>query len=149
MRLSPHFTLEEATKSQTAMRLGIPNEPNSDQLLAMQLVATRILEPVRAHFGVPFSPSSWFRGHELNRAIGGSPLSQHCFGLAVDFEVPGVSNRALAEWIFANLTYDQLILECHDLDRPSSGWVHCSCKATGNRQESLVYNDGVYSPWAP
>jgi hypothetical protein len=149
MRLSPHFTLEEATKSQTAIRLGIPNEPNSDQLLAMQLVATRILEPVRAHFGVPFSPSSWFRCAELNRTIGGSPLSQHCRGQAVDFEVPGISNRTLAEWIYGNLTYDQLILECHDLGRPSSGWVHCSLKPTGNRQESLVYNDGVYSPWAP
>lgn len=149
MRLSTHFTLAEATKSQMAQRLGIANEPDSDHLLAMQLVASRILEPVRAHYGKPFTPSSWYRSAELNAYVGGSRTSQHCRGEAVDFEVPGIANGDLASWIYFNLDFDQLILECHDLDRPSSGWVHVSLKSTGNRVESLVFNDGAYSPWAP
>jgi hypothetical protein len=149
MRLSPHFTLQEGTKSQTALRHGIDNTPDAAQLLAMQLVAERILEPVRREFSFPFSPSSFFRCAELNKLIGGRPGSQHRRGEAVDFEIPGVPNRDLASWIYFNLSFDQLILECHDVDIPSSGWVHVSCKATKNRGESLVYKDGIYRPWVP
>lgn len=149
MRLSTHFTLTEATKSQDALRHGIANEPDSGHLLAMQLVASRILEPVRAHYGKPFTPSSWFRSATLNAYVGGSEESQHCKGEAVDFEVPGIPNGDLASWIYFNLDFDQMILEWHELDRPDSGWIHVSLKATGNRAESLLFNDRGFTPWAP
>jgi hypothetical protein len=33
------------------------------------------------------------------------------FGQAADFEIQGIDNYTLAEWIHRNLNYDQIILE--------------------------------------
>lgn len=146
MRLSPHFTLQEMIKSQTAVRRGIPNVPGADQVENLKRLAAGILEPVRAHFGRPFSPSSGFRSPALNTALGGSPRSQHMAGEAVDFEIPGVPNDAVARWIAGNLVFDQLILEYFRPDIPGSGWVHCSLVDGENRARALTINaDGVHA----
>lgn len=142
MRLSPHFTLRELTASQTAARKGIDNMPGEQALEHLRAVCEHILEPVRAHYGIPFSPSSGFRCLELNRAIGSHDGSQHVRGQAVDFEVPGVRNLDLARWIEANLRFDQLILEFYDLDDPTSGWVHCSWTDMVRRGEVLTIGAG-------
>ena len=142
MNLSEHFTLRELTRSQTAERLRIKNEPNSDQMLALKVVCENILEPVRRQYVIPFSPSSGYRSKELNEWIGGSATSQHCAGEAVDFEVPGVSTPALAHWCRDNLLeWDQLICECWHPARSDSGWVHCSY-APPQRREVLTYQSG-------
>jgi len=140
MRLSPHFTLEELTKSQTAIRRGIRNLPNADQINNLKRVAESILEPVREHFGRPFSPSSGFRSRALNAAIGSKSTSQHTRGEAVDFELPGIPNSIVAEWIRDHLEFDQLILEFHDPSEPMSGWVHVSIKENDNRRQVLTIN---------
>jgi len=143
MQMSEHFTLRELTRSQTATRLGIDNTPNAEAIENLKRVAENILEPVRTHFGFPFSPNSGFRCLELNRAIGSKDSSQHILGQAVDIELPGINNFDLAVWIRENITsYDQLILEFHVSGEPTSGWVHCSHKATGNRQAQLTIGPG-------
>ncbi len=146
MRLSPNFTLVEAMKSQTAERRGIDNEPPEDVIPRLRQTAHLILEPVRAHYGMAFSPSSWYRSPELNRAIGGASQSQHIDGYAVDFELPGVSNYDLACWIRDNLSYDQLILECYQPSIPMSGWVHASYTLPDKslRGSVLTYSNGQY-----
>ncbi len=139
--LSDHFTLEEICKSQTASRLGINNLPTDPGIIEnLSRVCVEILEPARAHYGVPFSPSSGYRCLELNRAIGSKDSSQHVKGEAVDFEVPGIANPDLADWIHANLGYDQLILEFYTPGTPNSGWVHCSVTASDNRKMALTIN---------
>lgn len=150
MNLSEHFTLRELTRSQTAERLGIRNQPNSDQLLALTQVCANILEPARSHYAIPFGPSSGFRSAHLNEQIGGSARSQHCLGEAVDFEIPGVPTNVLASWCRDNLTdWDQLILECYQAGKPESGWVHCSF-APAMRREVLTYSVGKgYTPGLP
>ncbi len=146
MRLSPHFILEELTKSQTAIRRGIRNLPNADQINNLKRVARRILEPVREHFGRPFSPSSGFRSQALNAAIGSKSTSQHTRGEAVDFELPGIPSGEVAEWIRDHLEFDQLILEFHDPSEPMSGWVHVSLKEKDNRGQILTINHkGVWA----
>jgi len=140
MRLSPHFTLSELTKSHTAIRLGIDNQPDENQTQNLKRVAENILEPVRVHFAKPFSPSSGFRCLELNTAIGSKPTSQHTKGEAVDFEVPGFPNREVAIWVRDNLEFDQLILEFYNPEEPMSGWVHVSLKETDNRKQALTIN---------
>lgn len=142
MQLSANFTLEEAVKSQTALRFGIDNTPDGPTIDRMQLVAVHILEPIRTHYGIPITPSSFFRCLELNRKIGSKDNSQHIKGEAVDVEVPGISNFVLATWVKDNLRFDQLILENYTLGVPSSGWVHCSLKEHGNRNEVLTFADG-------
>ena len=83
--------------------------------------------------------SSGFRSPELCVAIGSSVNSQHASGQAADFEIYGLSNKVLADWIHDNLDYDQLILEYHKKDEPNSGWVHCSYKnGDQNRKEYLI-----------
>jgi zinc D-Ala-D-Ala carboxypeptidase len=147
MRLSPHFTLKEMVKSQTATRLGIDNTPTEDHINNLCVLCTEILEPVRSHFGVSFSPSSGYRSEELCEAIGSSKRSQHAKGQAADFEVPGVSNYDLAAWISQNLEFDQLILEFYDPEDPNSGWVHCSVRADDdNRGQVLRYDGKSYQP---
>ena len=145
-RLSPHFTLSELIKSQTAIRLGIQNVPNGCQVKNLERLARKILEPVRKHFGRPFSPSSGFRCFSLNAKIGSKSNSQHTTGQAVDFEIPGIPNLAVAEWIRDKLDFDQLILEFHDPEDPMSGWVHVSLKEKDNRCQVLTINHkGVWA----
>lgn len=139
MQLSEHFSLLELTKSQTAERYGIDNEPDAFAEAYLRRVAEEILEPVRAHFGKSFSPSSGYRSPELCVAIGSNKKSQHTKGQAVDFEVPGVDNFELARWISENVEFDQLILECYTPGQPNSGWVHCSI-SDRPRGELFTYN---------
>jgi hypothetical protein len=139
MQISPHFSLEELTKSQTGSRLGVDNDPTAAHMKALKALCEHVLEPVRAHYGKPVVINSGYRGAALNKAVGGAATSQHCFGEAADIEVPGVPNAALAKWIEANLTYDQLILECYKPGVPDSGWVHVSYRAAGgNRKQELT-----------
>jgi len=142
MQISDHFTLSELTKSSTAERLGIANEPGSVEVENLIMVCDQILEPVRNHYGIPFAPNSGFRGLELNRAIGSSGNSQHVKGEAVDFEVPGISNKEVALWVMENCEFDQLILEFYKEDIPDSGWVHCSYTIENDNRKSARVFDG-------
>lgn len=123
------------------MAKNINNWPSNDVIERLKLVCVRILEPVRDHFGKPFTPTSGYRSVELNKAIRGSATSQHVNGQAVDFEVPGISNYDLAKWISINLTYDQLILEYYTPGVPNSGWVHCSIVSGQNRMQCLTISN--------
>ncbi len=141
MKLSQHFSYQEFIKSQTATRKGISNEPDDTQLYNMKMICANILEPVRDNFGGPVIITSGFRSPELCVAIGSSTNSQHAKGEAADFEISGVSNKELADWIHDNLPYDQLILEFFDGKDPNSGWVHCSHKPENRGQYLIAYKD--------
>ena len=133
LKLSANFNLKELTASTTASRMGLKNDPDQEQLVALTAVANRILQPVRDKFGI-VTVNSGLRGEELNKAVGGSKKSQHCRGEAVDFECYSVSNFELAKWIQSNLEFDQLILEFYKKGDPHSGWVHCSYNRLGNNR---------------
>lgn len=143
-KISPHFTLQEASKSQVAIRRGIDNTPPDFIIGRLQDTAYYVLEPVRVHFDIPFSPSSWYRSPFLNTVLHGAKNSQHVTGHAVDFEIPGVSNLEAAKWIIENLDFDQLILEFWNPKELNSGWVHVSYVAGKNRKEVLRYNGTNY-----
>jgi hypothetical protein len=159
--ISPHFKMYEIGNSETAARNGIDNTPTPAVLAAAQLTAIHVLEPVRQHFGIPFSPNSWYRSEALERHINEIPyrkwcarqgkrvtasswkqyfaLKSHPKGESVDFEIPGIRNDAIVEWIYANVpVYDQLIREFPRRQDPFSGWVHVSYSAVTNRKQRLV-----------
>ena len=125
MNLTRNFTLSELTKSDTAIRKGINNNPSAEQVEKLKALCENILQPVRDHFG-RVKVTSGFRSVELCTAIGSSANSQHAKAEAADFECPGVDNAELADWIHKNLPYDQLILEFYTPGEPNSGWIHCS-----------------------
>ena len=150
MNLSKYFTLLELTKSTNAIRLGISNEPNTITLDKLEALCLNIGDPIREYFGKPVSVNSGFRSPELNAATKGSKTSQHMKGEAMDIEIIGVSNGDLAAWIYNNLEYDQLILEFHHEDDPSSGWVHISYCEGKNRKQALITSNGKeYYEWSP
>jgi hypothetical protein len=124
-QISENFTLQELCKSQTAQRLRIENNPTTEHLINMVYLIDRVLQKIRDHFGIVVV-SSGYRSTKLNEKIGGSENSQHSKGQAIDFEVPGVSNLAVARWIQEELEFDQLILEFYEPGDPNSGWIHLS-----------------------
>lgn len=151
MNLTPNFTLKELIESPTAKKLGIDNTPTEEHLANMKYVCEKILEPARAHFGKPVTVNSCYRGPALNKAIGGSSSSQHMKGEAVDFEIKGVTNKILADWVSENVEFDQVILEFYNpAEGANSGWVHASVKKTGNRKQKLVaMKDGTKTVYKP
>lgn len=141
MKLSENFSLREMTRSQTASREGIPNDPDPLVISRLRALCHKVLQPVRDHFGI-VSVTSGYRSAQLNAAIGGSTTSQHMKGEAADIEV-AADNLELAHWIKENVEFDQLISECYVYGEASSGWVHVSYRADGqNRGQCLTFNRG-------
>jgi hypothetical protein len=150
MELSKSFTLNELTKSQEATRLGIDNTPSEEHIENLKILCENILQPIRDFYGMPVSVSSGYRSAALCEAVGSSSKSQHTKGQAADFEIFGITNKDLADWITTNLDYDQCILEFWNPNEPNSGWVHCSYNSAGNRKQYLraskINNVVMYYP---
>ena len=151
MKLTENFSLNELTKSQTAERKGIDNTPSAEHQDNLKSLCEMILQPIRDHFGQVVSVSSGYRSPELCVAIGSSTQSQHAKGQASDFEIFGISNKELADYIDQNLDYDQLILEYwKGEDEPNSGWVHCSYTNGNNRKQYLrAYKENGSTKYEP
>ena len=141
--LAPNFTLAELTVSQTGTRLGLDNTPTPEIIGNLRGVATRILQPVRDHYGKPVMVYSGYRSPKVNAACKGAKHSQHMLGQAADFVIHGLPNAELASWIFHNLKFDQLILEFNSPTDPYAGWVHCSWVPAG-RQQYLAAARGAF-----
>lgn len=149
MNVSKYLTLEEAIKSPTAIRLGISNEPNEDQLVNMEYVANEIFDKVREFVGGPLHASSFFRSKELNDAVpGSSKTSQHMAGQAIDIDCDTFgngTNKEVFDFIRKNLDFDQVISEYPDeFGNPS--WVHVSKTMGKNRKQVLVKLKAKYIP---
>jgi len=139
MRLSKNFVLSEITRSNTAKRLGISNEPKKDHLKNLQRIITDILQPMRDAIG-PIRISSGYRSPSLNRAISGSNKSQHTKGQALDlqfFKEGKMCNKEVYDWVLENdVEFDQMINEF------DFSWVHLSLKEEKNRKQVLIaYKD--------
>lgn len=147
--ISKTVSLQEATKSQTAIRFGIENIPNETQIKAMQDTCIHVVDKVRAKFGDAVDVSSMFRSEKLNKKIGGSKTSQHMKGEAVDMDSKDNSlNLAIFNFIKDNLVFDQLLLEFPDANGVPS-WVHCSYveHPKKNRGQILVVLKGKTIPY--
>ena len=126
--LSPHFSLDEFTASQTATRHGIDNTPNETAVENLRMLAA-LLEQVRELLGGnSIRISSGYRSVLLNRHIGSNDTSAHIRGYAVDFTCSGFGTpiqvaKKIAE---SNLKFDQMIYE--------GTWIHISCDPKNRRQ---------------
>jgi zinc D-Ala-D-Ala carboxypeptidase len=148
--VSKYLTLKEATRTEVR---NVDNTPNEDQLSAMKYVALRVFDPVREFVGGPLFASSFFRNPVVNKAVGGSPTSQHVKGEAIDIDCDVFGNGTNAkvfEHIKNNLPFDQLIWEFGTAENPN--WVHVSLRRDNkNRKQVLraVKKGGktVYEPF--
>ena len=149
MKLSRNFTLQELIKSDTAVRKGIDHNPNADHIEKLNTLCETILQPVRDHFG-RVKVTSGFRSEQLCVAINSSINSQHAKAEAADFEVVGTDNAELADWIYKNLEFDQLILEYYKVGEPNSGWIHCSiCDKDPRKQFLHAYRSEGKTKYKP
>ena len=137
-RLTKHVSYKEGVHSITALRLGLNNDPSDTHLQNMILLSEKIFEPLRVHVGGPIKINSFYRGPELNKAIGGSAKSQHCHGQAMDIDdtYGNASNKEMFNWIKANLDYDQMIWEFGDDNNPA--WVHVSYVDPGSNRNRCL-----------
>ncbi len=131
MKLSDDFTFDEMTFSDTAVRHGIKNLPNAEQMENLQILCEKCLQPIRDYFNKPIRISSGFRNLTVNSLVGGSKSSQHLEGKAADFTIIGVDLREAFEVIMKNFEYDQLILEFNS-------WIHISYSNLRNRREAFL-----------
>ena len=146
--ISKHISEKEATKSVTALRLGIDNTPNGDAIINMKLLAEMVIEPLREWVGGTIKINSMYRSPALNEAIGGSSRSQHCCkGGAAAIDIDDIyghkTNKEMFDWIRDNLSYDQMIYEFGNEENPD--WVHVSYVSEDknrNRILKAVRDDG-------
>jgi hypothetical protein len=140
MKISEHLDLSELTRSDSAKRNGISNMPTPEHIENFKLLAEKVFEPIRKHFGVPINISSGYRSKELNAKIGGSATSQHSSGEAIDIDMDGsangVTNRMVFDYIKDNLVFDQLIFEFGTKEAPD--WVHVSYESTGKQRKQIL-----------
>jgi uncharacterized protein YcbK (DUF882 family) len=148
MNLSPHFTLEEMTRTgQTSLQA--KNREEAQAFLPALTELAQLLEVVRAHFGKPLKINSAFRGPAVNSATpGSSKTSQHMKGEAADIEIPGVDDAELHRWICkeSGLKFGQCILE----RPPGKSWVHVSICGTRDPKrcnEALTFDGKSYNPY--
>ena len=136
MQISKHLSLAEVTRSETAKRKGVSNMPTPEHLENFKLLAEKVFEPIREHFGVPIHISSGYRSKELNKAIGGSSSSEHCEGRAIDIDMDGsasgVTNKQIFNFIKENLDFNQLINEF------DYSWVHVSYNPNGKQRKQVL-----------
>jgi hypothetical protein len=138
MNLTINFSLNELTKSEVALRMDLENIPGEAEITSLRLLAEKVLQPIRDHYGKGVKVNSGFRSSAVNQAAGGSKTSDHVKGQAADIEIPGVANAELAQWIMDNLEYTQLILEFYTPGIPDSGWVHVSYDPNNLKKQELT-----------
>lgn len=131
MKLSSHFTLDELTHSQAAVRRGLDNDPPPLAVENLRALAG-VLEQVRALAGRPIVVSSGYRSPVVNKAVGGSATSAHMLGLAADITCPGMTPRALAILIRdSGIEFDQCINE-------GNAWCHIGLSQDKPRRQVLT-----------
>ena len=137
-KISKHVSYREGVYSITALRLGLNNDPSDTHLQNMKLLSEKIFEPLRMYVNGPIKINSFYRGPELNKAIGGSAKSQHCHGQAMDIDdtYGHMSNATMYKWIKENLDYDQMIWEFGDDNNPA--WVHVSYVDPGSNRNRCL-----------
>lgn len=128
MKLSKNFTSEELTRSTTAQRLHINNEPSVKVLTNLTHLATNVLQPLRDAWGQPIVVSSGYRNEELNKTVGGAKNSQHLYGEAADIhtlsDIPAENQALFATAVClvrgGRIKVGQLI------DEYGYNWIHIS-----------------------
>ena len=143
MNLSPHFTLQEFTDSDTAERMTIDNTL-PEHLLPVAISTARMAERIRHHLSflkkndVRVNITSGYRSPRLNAAIGSKDTSDHLKMLALDFKAPDFGRpidicRALLP-VMDELGIGQLIHE--------HTWVHVSARSPSNPANKVITAQG-------
>lgn len=137
MNLSAHFTLEELTHSETALRKGLNNTPDAETVANLTELANG-LEKVRELLGHPLHINSAYRSPKVNSAVGSKPTSAHVKGYAADFTCPafGSVSKICQTIMDSTISYDQII-------REYDSWVHISFSPEMRHANLTIDSEGT------
>ena len=141
LRLSPHFTLGEMTKTKHKTEDGnIPSHVAIENLKRLCGWLEMLRDVWNERYGEGNDPiiiNSGFRSWEVNKKAGGSSTSNHLVGCAADIKCAG-KEQALRYAVIlldiaddAKVDFDELIIEV----RGSTVWVHFAVRPKGNRRK--------------
>jgi hypothetical protein len=136
--LSKYATLDECSRSVTASRLGIDNNPPLEVRDNLREICSKVFDPCREFVGGPLAIASGYRCPKLNKAVGGSKTSEHMLGQALDIDCDtfgGKTNAELFYFIKDNLNFNQLIWEFGTDKNPE--WVHVSYSRLNNKKKVI------------
>ena len=135
-----YFTLAELLKSYVAKKKGIDNTPTFEIVGHLDELVGKVLDPLRAAYGMPIKVSSGYRCPELNKAVKGAATSVHMIGYAADLQVGGSFNKFrdfVVQWFQKTGTkFDQLLLESD----PKTGekWIHIGLYNNAGQQRGQI-----------
>ena len=147
LRLSPHFTLGELTK--TSYKTEDGNIPSRVAIENLKNLCENWLEDLRYSYNtlyprdcpqeeVPLVINSGYRSPEVNKRAGGSSTSNHLTGCAVDIRVSGFEQAIRYASILLDISdgtkrdFDELFLEKNSAGRY---WIHFAVRPKGNRRK--------------
>jgi hypothetical protein len=141
MNLSEHLLLSDVNSSEIVKQLNLTNEPTTEHLSNLQLLATQIYEPLYNHFNGEVYVSPSYINPELRSKVGGGEDGYQGFtGELLYFNQEGkntlVNNKMIFDYIKANLKFDRLVWEFGDNTNPFRVSVSYSASGT-QRKESL------------
>jgi hypothetical protein len=142
-----YFSIKELTKSATAERKGIKNDPSIEECKSLTALIEKVLDPLREAYGKPIIVSSGYRCPKLNAAVGGAASSQHVKGEAADIrsvaDTPDENKKLFDLIVKLGLPYDQLINE-YNYD-----WVHVSFGPRHRRQKLKAVRQNGKTKYMP
>lgn len=142
-QLSEHFTLEELSHSDIAVRLGIDNTPPVDLYDNLRRLCV-LLESVRKTIGKPILINSGYRSMALNQVVKGQTMSQHLIGCAADIRITGMTPDEVIQAIkYSDIQFDQMI-------REFDSWTHISVANSPNitpRNQILIIDKEGTRPY--
>ena len=130
MRLSPHFSLGELTKT---------SYHPLDGERYNRLYGDRSQESGDSRYDIPVIISSGYRSEEVNQKCGGAKGSNHLTGCAVDIKCLGPEQMIRYACLLLDIAddnrwvFDELILE----KRGTTYWVHFAVRQKDNRRKIL------------
>ena len=138
LRLSPHFTLGELTK--TSYKTEDGNIPSRVAIENLKNLCENWLEALRQARGPSegIIINSGYRSPEVNKRAGGSATSNHLTGCAVDIRVAGFEQAIRYASILLDISdgtkqdFDELYIERNGAGRY---WIHFAVRPKDNRRK--------------
>ena len=141
LRLSPHFTLAELTKTSVKTKDGnIPSRVHIENLKRLTGWLEILRDEWNRRYGDGDDPiiiNSGYRSEAVNKAVGGAKGSNHLTGCAVDIRCLGKEQAIRYACILLDISdesgqpFDELLIE----RSAKSVWVHFAVRPGENRRK--------------
>lgn len=122
--LSTHFALSEAACHDGA---DVPPE----LLGNARALALTVLEPLRARFGWPLVPISWYRTAWYNASVGGAKASQHLTASAADIRPADIGTLPKLKLCLEEMIHEMALPVLGGWGWYPGRWIHVDTRPRG------------------